>query len=331
MVNLSDVQWSNTQITASLPPRPVAVFVDATNGLGELAMKAFVTHAVQPRVYFVGRSLEAARRVTAECVALNPDGEYILMASDISLIERVDEVCSRIKEKETTINLLFQTQMKTAEDLHLRTSLAYYSRARFTVNLLPLIQQATGLRRVVSVFAATKEEAVNADDFQAADLSLAAMRGHTASLITLSMEAIAQKAPDVAFVHDYPGPVHSGIGRDFKGALWLLALLFRVLGSLFCVPEDEIGERKLFLATSARYAPKMNDESGVPVPPGLSVARGVDANPASGVYSVDSDGEECGPSVMELLGKLRRQGLPGQIWEHTVGEFVRITGRESYA
>lgn len=41
--------------------------------------------------------------------------------------------------------------------------------------------------------------------------------------------------------------------------------------------------------------------------------------PTSGVYSVDSDGEECGPNVMELLDMLRRQGLPGQIWEHTVG------------
>lgn len=114
MVSLSDVQSSNTQIASSLPPRPVAVFVDATNGLGELAMKAFVQHAAQPRVYFVGRSLDAARRVTAECCALNPDGEYILVALDISLIERVDEVRSRIREKETAINLLFQTQMSPA-------------------------------------------------------------------------------------------------------------------------------------------------------------------------------------------------------------------------
>lgn len=69
----------------------------------------------------------------------------------------------------------------------------------------------------MSVFAATKEEAVDTDDFQAGDLTLAAMRDHTASLITLSMEAIAQRAPDVAFVHDEPGPVHSGIGHDYKG------------------------------------------------------------------------------------------------------------------
>jgi uncharacterized protein YqjF (DUF2071 family) len=114
MVSLNDVQSSNTQTASSLSPRPVAVFVDATNGLGELAMKAFVKHAAQPRVYFVGRSLDAARRVTTECCALNPDGEYTLMASDISLIERVDEVCSRIREKENAVNLLFQTQMTLA-------------------------------------------------------------------------------------------------------------------------------------------------------------------------------------------------------------------------
>jgi hypothetical protein len=72
------------------PPRcyhaQLPFFVDATNGIGELAMKAFVKHAAQSRVYFVARSLEAARGVTAECRALNPDGEYILMASDITLL-----------------------------------------------------------------------------------------------------------------------------------------------------------------------------------------------------------------------------------------------------
>lgn len=110
MVNLSDLRSSNKQIAASLSPRPVAVFVGATSGIGELAMKAFVKHAAQPRVYFVGRSQEAASRIMGECRAQNSDGEYVFIASDVSLIKGVDEVCSQIKEKEAAINLLFQSQ-----------------------------------------------------------------------------------------------------------------------------------------------------------------------------------------------------------------------------
>lgn len=110
MVNLTDVQSSNKQIATSLPPGTVAVFVGATNGIGELAMKAFVKHAIQPRVYFVGRSQEAGNRIKDECRELNADGEYIFIAADVSLIKKVDEVCSQIKAKETAISLLFQSQ-----------------------------------------------------------------------------------------------------------------------------------------------------------------------------------------------------------------------------
>lgn len=184
----------------------------------------------------------------------------------------------------------------------------------------------------MSVFAGTKEKSVDTNDFQASKLSLVALRGHVASLITLSMEAIAQRAPDVTFVHDYPGSVKSGFGRELnKGATRLIVIMFKVVGPLFYIPAEEVGERQLFLATSARYASKTIENGGhggVPVPAGVSVARGVDGRPASGVYSIDSNGEECGPKVVELLGKLRREGLPDRIWEHTVREFVRITGQE---
>lgn len=163
-----------------------------------------------------------------------------------------------------------------------------------------------------------------------------AMRGHAVSIVTLSMEAIAQKAPDVAFIHNFPGQVKSDIGRSFKlkGVPSLLVTflrLFQPLLSFVYTPPEEVGERHLFLATSARYGPKAGSggHAGVPVPDGVSVAMGIDGEMASGVYSIDSNGEECGPDVIETLGGLRRQGLPDQIWKHIAGEFVRITGQEA--
>jgi hypothetical protein len=107
----------------------------------------------------------------------------------------------------------YSANTETPEGLHFAASLVVYSRNRFIVNLLPLLQNATALRRVVSVFAACKEGPVDTIDFQGRKVPMLSQRGHTSSLVTLSLEALAKKAPDVSFIHDFPGPVKSGIGR----------------------------------------------------------------------------------------------------------------------
>lgn len=110
MVNYAAVQASNALIPSTLPPGLVAVFTGATSGIGEYTLLAFAKHAVKPRVYFVGRSQEAANRITSECKAVNPEGEFIFLQADTSLIKNVDKVCEEIKEKEEKIDLLVMTQ-----------------------------------------------------------------------------------------------------------------------------------------------------------------------------------------------------------------------------
>jgi short-subunit dehydrogenase len=107
MVFLEDVRSSNALIATALPPGLVAVFVGATNGIGETTLKQFAKHARQPRVYFFGRSQEAGDRMAAECKALNADGEYMFIKADTSLIRTVDDICGDIKSKEKSVNLLF--------------------------------------------------------------------------------------------------------------------------------------------------------------------------------------------------------------------------------
>lgn len=109
MVTLTNVQSSNAQIATALPPGLVAVFVGATNGIGETSLREFARHARQPRVYFVGRSQEAGDRIAADCRELNPEGEFIFIKADISLLKSVDDVCREIASKERCINLLFLT------------------------------------------------------------------------------------------------------------------------------------------------------------------------------------------------------------------------------
>lgn len=112
MVSLTDVHSSNEKISSSLPSGLVAVFVGATNGIGETSLRQFArfTVGLKPKVLFVGRSPEAGDRIAKECKALNPDGQFTFMQADVSLLKRVDEVCRKIKGEVDAVNLLFMSQ-----------------------------------------------------------------------------------------------------------------------------------------------------------------------------------------------------------------------------
>ncbi|MCJ1316207.1 hypothetical protein MMC15_001527 [Xylographa vitiligo] len=341
MVSLTDVQASNSSIVSSLPAGLVAVFVGATSGIGEFTLLQFAKHARQPRVYFVGRSQEAGDRIAAECKALNGDGQYTFIKADTSLLSNVDAVCRDIKSKETVVNLLFLTTGtlkfgdRTAEDLHYAAALITYSRTRFVVNLLPLLRRAPSLRRVVSVLAAGKEGPVDASNLQGWRMTnMLAQRGHGASQVTLALEALAARAPDVSFVHNFPGSVKTHLIRGGEGRIFaVVGLVSRIVG-LFVdlyLPPEECGARHVFLATSAKYPPRTGGEgtAGVPLPEGVAVARGTDGRSGSGAYSIDGSGESTGPKVEALLAGFRREGLVDTVWQDTEAQFTRITGRQA--
>ncbi|KAI0442156.1 NAD(P)-binding protein [Xylaria telfairii] len=323
MVSLSSVRSSNALISSTLPSGLVALFVGATSGVGEAALKKFAQYATRPRAYFVGRSQEAADRIVAECEALNPAGRYIFRKADVSLIRVVDEVCEEIKAKEKVINLLFLScgvpsmdRSKTAEDIHLLAALNYYARIRFVDNLLPLIRLAPGLRRVVTVGGGGHESELDRTDFSALRVPTDKLRGHLTSLVTLGLEAAAQTAPDVSFVHDYPGTVRTKL-LDY--------LPEEVLQTLTFMPIDESGERQLYIATSARFPPANPvDIVGVPLGEGIEVATGI-SGVGSGMYSIGSDCEDISPTVLELLRSMKERGLVQEVRQHTEDEFRRVT------
>jgi len=207
----------------------------------------------------------------------------------------------------------------TDEGLHYPAALAVHARNRFISNLMPLINNATALRRVVSVFIATLEGEIQMDDFQGWHMKLMANRDHAASITTLSLESHHKENPNVSFVHNFPGVVKSGITRGTSGAvLTALKALARVFGSLFYMPADEAGDRHVFLATSARYSAGSSDlAAGVPlsVVDGLPLARGTDGKLGSGVYSINASGESAGSKVEEALVSLRSRGMVEKVME----------------
>ncbi|KAI9654944.1 MAG: hypothetical protein M1821_005697 [Bathelium mastoideum] len=317
MVALEAIRASNKRIATTFPQGLVAVFVGATNGVGEATVRQFAKYAPKSRVYLIGRSQEAGNRIVNECKALNPQGEFIFMSKDTSLMRNVDEICEDIKSKETSINLLFltigtmQTGRKTDEGLHYPAALTVYARSRFISDLLPLINNATGLRRIVSVFVGCLEGQVKMDDFQGWHMKLMANRDHAASIMTLSLEAHHRDNPSVSHIHNFPGVVRGGITRGTSGVLMTaFKALFSVIGPIIYMASDEAGDRHLFLCTSARYAAGTPDENaGVPLSDGVVTARGTDGKAGSGVYSIDYLGESAKPSVEQTLAGLRRDGM----------------------
>ncbi|GKZ36258.1 hypothetical protein AbraIFM66950_007255 [Aspergillus brasiliensis] len=334
MVVLADIQSSNARITTSLPEGMVALFVGATSGIGEATLKQFAKHAARPRVYFVGRKQDAGKRIVAECEALNPEGEYIFIPADVSLLGNVDEVCRDIKKKESALNLLVLTpgiaamHNETPEGLRQITSLLYFARMRFILNLLPLLQAATSLRRVITVGAAGSEGPIDTADFEGRKASAPFFRGHITSLTTVALETLAEKAPTVSFINTHPGAVRTGITREVDNLrMWIVWLVLLLFGHWICIPALESGERHLFVATSAKY-PARDGDDGVPLSEGVVVARGVDKEMGGGVYSVTSDGESSDKAI-EVLDGLREKGLGEIVWRYTESQFKRITGVES--
>ncbi|AEO58291.1 hypothetical protein MYCTH_2305531 [Thermothelomyces thermophilus ATCC 42464] len=294
MVTLEQMRSSNARIPECLPPGVVAVFVGGTSGIGEATMKQLAKYAVQPRIYFIGRSERAAARIMDELVAINPAGEYHFLQADLSLLQNVDQVCCEIKSRESLINLIFLTSgtlvtgKETCERLYYPTAVTYYARIRLIVNLLPLLQKAPALRRVVSVFGGTKEGPVTVGDLQGRSLALPPrsaspkgrhgkddnssssnsnnnnkshllqLRAHTSSMMTLALESLALEAPDVSFVHSSPGCVRTHLGREVRAASavgLVQVVLNKVVGPMVAVGPDEAGERQLYLATSGRFPP----------------------------------------------------------------------------
>jgi hypothetical protein len=157
-------------------------------------------------------------------------------------------------------------------------------------------------------------------------MSMLKRRGQMVSMTDMALETLAEQAPEVTFINDYPGPVKTGITREANSLIgWVMRLVLSVIGPLIYIPIRESGERHLFFATSAIYPPRVGDEVGIELAGG-EIARGTDGVVGSGVYSVGWKGEAAGEGVVELLAGLRGEGMKEKVWEHTLGEFERIVG-----
>ena len=164
-------------------------------------------------------------------------------------------------------------------------------------------------------------------DMQALDVPFYAIRGHLSTLITLGLEALAARAPDVSFMQIFPGAVRTPIFDQTPGVFGVLMRCFVAVAPRWLfVPIEESAERNVFFATSGAYpAREGNGKNGLQLGEGVDIARSVDGHIGNGVYSMDYDGTEAGQKIVDLLKQYRDDGMVQRVWEHTQEVFGRIT------
>jgi hypothetical protein len=204
---------------------------------------------------------------------------------------------------------------------------------RIVQNLLELLKTAgetTPLARVVDVAGGGHEGKVNTSDLGAFNISLTRIRPHMISMHTLALESLADQAPNVSFVHDFPGAVYTYLHRGVGGALgWVvyivLEMMHAVLGRWLFVPIEESGERHVYLATSGRYRPRNGKRTDI-TQEESQVLAGSNGEIGSGVYSVGWNCEGPAERAVVALKELRANGVKKLVWDHFTTEFDRISG-----
>ena len=108
MVAIKEIRASNASFKESKESL-TAVFVGGTSGIGMGTLKQFAKNAYKPEVYIIGRSKSASQPLLDELSSSNPQGRFVFLETQISLIKNVDRVCEEIKARVKKVDILFVT------------------------------------------------------------------------------------------------------------------------------------------------------------------------------------------------------------------------------
>ncbi|KAI5468177.1 hypothetical protein BGZ63DRAFT_410904 [Mariannaea sp. PMI_226] len=324
MVSYKEIKASNARICNDTAPH-IAVFVGGTSGIGQLTIKALVSTGACARIYLVGRksSRDSTNVFIQEMRAINPEAEIIWTEGEVSLLSEAARACEAIKRAEAHVDLLFLTtgyapfgaRTETTEGVEISQSLRYYTRILFTLELLPLLNQAEN-PRVVSVGAGGLESA--AIDVADLDLkkpgSFGPVNAHilSAGMNTMALEKLANDNSHITFIHSTPGWVNTGnVWRGLDATSWAMSWVVRLILNpliyMLSFSDEESGQRHLYQCTSAAFG-------GRGIPWHGRQALNSNDKPDNGLFLV---GSKCGSSPNGRTLSTLRGEAQEKIWSHT--------------
>ena len=245
----------------------------------------------------------------------------------------MDEICNDLKQRERKIHFLFLTagymtlkgRTETEEGLDRKMCVNYYSRIRWTLNMMPLLEaasQANELSRVISVLAAGSEGDVRLDDLDLKhNFTLHACLAHCVVMTDFMVQELAKRYPGTAFFHSYPGTVKTGIANELTGPVRLAVKLMYAVMTPWILNVQESGERHFFQMTSQVY-PSAKGAVGIPAPEGMEPVRSMNGERGGGAYLLDWDGKSCGDE--SVLRKYRELDMGRKVWDHTMDIFAQV-------
>lgn len=254
------------------------------------------------------------------------------MQRDITLLKSVDLICAELAQRERKIHCLFLTagymtlkgRNETEEGIDRKMCVNYYSRIRFALNMMPLLQrasQANEIARVITVLAAGSEGDVRLDDLDLQhNFTLHACLAHCVIMSDFMIEELSKRYPEISFSHSYPGTVKTGIANELTGPVRLAIKVMYAVMTPWILNVQESGERHLFQMTSQCY-PSQRGAVGIPPPEGLGAIKGMNGQPGSGAYLLDWDGKSAGDEA--VLHKYRDINMGQKVWDHTMAIFER--------
>jgi NAD(P)-dependent dehydrogenase (short-subunit alcohol dehydrogenase family) len=331
MTSIKTVRASNAAIDLDKLPR-VAVFVGATSGIGKATLSLLLSKQTSIKVYIVGRNQSKNAELLDAFRQSNSKAEIVWIEAQVSLMAEVKRATDEIKRKEKSIDLLVQSagifpladRTKTSEGLDLFLALGYYSKVVFLSELLPLLQASTNNPRAITILGAGEEDpAPIVDDYdleKPENYSLAKHLAHSGTGITLAMQRLAAKYPDVTLIHTHPGLVSTDlINKALAGkTAWWTGIAATILSVLrFVLPlfwtVDQAAERELYVATTSRFGGK----GAAPLVAGQTAGKNMDGNTSTGsVYVVGEKLEAL--QIEKVQPEWEKSGAADKLWRHTV-------------
>ncbi|CAH0022323.1 unnamed protein product [Clonostachys rhizophaga] len=202
---------------------------------------------------------------------------------------------------------------ETPDGLDRKMALDFYSRLRFTENLLPLLRYASSLSssqstrqvspaggRVISVLGGGKETSIDESDLSLKlNYTLKASTDHAVTMTTNSFQrlAAAPENANVAFFHTSPGMVKTNGDRELNFVIRLLESTVSYVFRPWITSTEETGKRHLWAAVS-------------------------DAFRGGQVYLLNQRSERVDNS--KVLNRIHEEGLSDRVWEHTREVFNTI-------
>lgn len=173
MPSLADAQSSNSNYSPLYVP--TAVFIGGTSGIGRAMAEALVSQTKgRVRIVIVGRNKAAAEEIIASFPTPPSNWKHKYVACDATELKNVRQTTQELLQELEKINILVFTpgcltfsRHDTPEGHDAGLVLRYYARAKFTVELLPLLERARAAgedARMMTILAAARGQQVDLQD-----------------------------------------------------------------------------------------------------------------------------------------------------------------------